>query len=269
MSSRGRFATPADFPLHDCSPYSHVHVRRRHLGFVHRPRTLFCRPVPNPNITIRNFCAAVRCFDYAPSTSATSPVRRVFPGWGHCRLKSRFAFTWLTWCSSVGAAVLTGASHLHQCPDEMREWPGNRTVGGCDLMRLPSSLSRTRGHGAGTRAALRACTTSRHTPHPASASTSRLTASRAQVFGVECLNLVGGATSAVEYAGPTIFEAADCVNKHGMVREPRWPLHWLDDPPRGVPQPMSRERRCAGTASGTTTSPAYARILSGSASVAL
>jgi hypothetical protein len=45
--SRGRFATPADFPLHDCSPYSHVHVRREGLGFVHRSRAIFCRPVPN------------------------------------------------------------------------------------------------------------------------------------------------------------------------------------------------------------------------------
>jgi hypothetical protein len=33
----GRFATPADFPLRDCSLYSHVHVRRESLGFVHRP----------------------------------------------------------------------------------------------------------------------------------------------------------------------------------------------------------------------------------------
>jgi hypothetical protein len=48
MSSRGRFATPADFPRRDCSPYSHVHVRRESLGFVHRPRAIFCRPVPNP-----------------------------------------------------------------------------------------------------------------------------------------------------------------------------------------------------------------------------
>jgi hypothetical protein len=36
--SRGRFATPADFPLHECSPYSHVHVRRESLGFVPRSR---------------------------------------------------------------------------------------------------------------------------------------------------------------------------------------------------------------------------------------
>jgi hypothetical protein len=32
----------------------------RGFGFVHRSRTLFCRAVPNPNITIRNFCISVR-----------------------------------------------------------------------------------------------------------------------------------------------------------------------------------------------------------------
>jgi hypothetical protein len=31
MSSRGRFATPDDFPRHECSPFSHVHVRRERL----------------------------------------------------------------------------------------------------------------------------------------------------------------------------------------------------------------------------------------------
>jgi hypothetical protein len=50
ISPRGRFATPADFPQHGCSPYSHVHVRRErlgffHLGFFHRSRT-----APNPNV---------------------------------------------------------------------------------------------------------------------------------------------------------------------------------------------------------------------------
>jgi hypothetical protein len=39
MSSRGRSATPADFLLQDCSPYSHQHVRRESLGFVHRSAT--------------------------------------------------------------------------------------------------------------------------------------------------------------------------------------------------------------------------------------
>jgi hypothetical protein len=58
--SRGRFATPADLPLHDCSPYSHVHARRESLGFVHRSRAILCRPVPNPKVTIRNFSIAVQ-----------------------------------------------------------------------------------------------------------------------------------------------------------------------------------------------------------------
>jgi hypothetical protein len=57
--SWGRYATPADFPLHDCSPYSHVHVRRESVGFVHHSRTILCRTLPNPNDTIRNFCIAV------------------------------------------------------------------------------------------------------------------------------------------------------------------------------------------------------------------
>ena len=47
--SRGRFATPADSPFHDCSPYSHVHVLRARLRVVPRPRTVFCRPAAKPN----------------------------------------------------------------------------------------------------------------------------------------------------------------------------------------------------------------------------
>ena len=58
MSSRGRFATPTDFPLHDCSPYSHVHVRRESLEFVHRCMSILCRPVPNLSVTIRNLFIA-------------------------------------------------------------------------------------------------------------------------------------------------------------------------------------------------------------------
>jgi hypothetical protein len=34
----------------------------RGFGFVYHSRTLFCRVVPNPNITIRNFCIAVRWY---------------------------------------------------------------------------------------------------------------------------------------------------------------------------------------------------------------
>jgi hypothetical protein len=43
-SLSGRFATPADFPPHDYGPYSHEHVIRESLRFVHRPRTISCRP---------------------------------------------------------------------------------------------------------------------------------------------------------------------------------------------------------------------------------
>jgi hypothetical protein len=59
-SSCGRYATPADFPLLDCSPYRGLHAPRESLGFVHRSRTIFCRSAPNLDITIRNFCIAVR-----------------------------------------------------------------------------------------------------------------------------------------------------------------------------------------------------------------
>jgi hypothetical protein len=31
----------------------------RGFGFVHHSRTIFCRAVPNPNLTIRNFFIAV------------------------------------------------------------------------------------------------------------------------------------------------------------------------------------------------------------------
>jgi hypothetical protein len=55
--SRGRFATPADSPRHDCSPCSHLHVRRGSLGFVRRSRAIFCRPVPIPDVTIRSFAS--------------------------------------------------------------------------------------------------------------------------------------------------------------------------------------------------------------------
>jgi hypothetical protein len=40
---------------HDCSPYIELHVRRERLGFVRRSRAIFCRSVPNPNVTIRDF----------------------------------------------------------------------------------------------------------------------------------------------------------------------------------------------------------------------
>jgi hypothetical protein len=44
--SRGRYATPADSPLHGGTPYGGLHVLRWGLGFVHRSRKILCRAVP-------------------------------------------------------------------------------------------------------------------------------------------------------------------------------------------------------------------------------
>jgi hypothetical protein len=79
--SRGRFATPADFLLHDCSPYSHVHVRRESLGFVPRSRTIFCRPVPSKPPFRFATCTSLCC----PSMFAISSHR--CRGWSAGRVQ--------------------------------------------------------------------------------------------------------------------------------------------------------------------------------------
>jgi hypothetical protein len=48
MSSRGRFATPADLPRHDCIPYSHVHVRRDSWDLYIVQGTIFLPPRASP-----------------------------------------------------------------------------------------------------------------------------------------------------------------------------------------------------------------------------
>ena len=47
----------------------------RGFGFVHHSRAIFCRAVPNPNITIRNFFIAVQCYE-SHQTNHCPPVRR-------------------------------------------------------------------------------------------------------------------------------------------------------------------------------------------------
>jgi hypothetical protein len=51
---------------HDGTPYRGLRVRRWGLGFVHRSRAIFCRPVPNARVTIRNFVSSL----YTTSRSA-------------------------------------------------------------------------------------------------------------------------------------------------------------------------------------------------------
>jgi hypothetical protein len=60
--SRGRFATPADFPRHDRSPYSRAHVRRESLG--QSPRA---KPESIRFATCAPLCAAGCAQAHAPS----------------------------------------------------------------------------------------------------------------------------------------------------------------------------------------------------------
>jgi hypothetical protein len=62
MSSRRRFATPADFPRHGCRPYRGLHARRGSVGVVPQFKGHFLHflsPRSNPYRPIRNFFIAV------------------------------------------------------------------------------------------------------------------------------------------------------------------------------------------------------------------
>jgi hypothetical protein len=60
-SLTGRYATPADFLLHDGTPYRRLRVRRWGLGFVHRSRGHSLSPLCQTFcVPIRNFYTAVR-----------------------------------------------------------------------------------------------------------------------------------------------------------------------------------------------------------------
>jgi hypothetical protein len=67
--SRARFATPADFPRHGCSPYSQVHVRRERSGLsiVRGPFSVV--PCQTLIVTSHNFSIHL-------STRPTSEARR-------------------------------------------------------------------------------------------------------------------------------------------------------------------------------------------------
>jgi hypothetical protein len=115
ISSRARFATPADFPRQDCGPYSHVHVRHESLGFVHRSRAIFC-PRAKPQLLLRfAFLASLYGFGdthkptalqfsfsrnaraalcVSPSSAHAQCTRTV--GTNHCMNRSFFLPVWAT-----------------------------------------------------------------------------------------------------------------------------------------------------------------------------
>jgi hypothetical protein len=70
MSSRGRFATSADFPLQDCNPYRGLHVLRERLGAVHRSRPFSVAPCQT---------LIVRFATFSPLYLITSSPPSLFP----------------------------------------------------------------------------------------------------------------------------------------------------------------------------------------------
>ena len=87
ISTRGRFATPADFRLHDCSPYRGLHVRRECLPFVHGSNAIFCRPMPKLQ-TLRfalsrrgSLISTLARGVYSPRTCVDHHCRYVVPEW--------------------------------------------------------------------------------------------------------------------------------------------------------------------------------------------
>jgi hypothetical protein len=108
--SRGRYATPADFPLRDGSPYRGQHVRRWGLGFVHRSRSILCRAVPND----RNFCIAVRHPDPAFSLSRGARVHACASCVCHPKRRARSPVVSLSFSSLFfPTAGCGGSSHSH------------------------------------------------------------------------------------------------------------------------------------------------------------
>jgi hypothetical protein len=115
----------------------------RGFGFVHHSRTLFCRAVPNPNITIRNFFIAVRCWAWSCPPRSPSTIQR----WWLCPPSSRPSSTPHRPCRSVFAAPpynpsfvpssslreLRSKSSVHQTGIPTRVWndaQGRSKLGG-------------------------------------------------------------------------------------------------------------------------------------------
>ena len=75
VASRGRYATPTDSPPHGGTPYRGLRVRRWGLGFVHRSRAIFCRAVPDPNVSIRNVVSLQEGQLQRPQRRRSMPAR--------------------------------------------------------------------------------------------------------------------------------------------------------------------------------------------------
>ena len=77
-SSRGRFATPADFPRHECSPYSRVHVPHSQRGLHNLPPRVALRHVAQERAGFA-FHRAARRATPSPVPRRRPPPRSSFP----------------------------------------------------------------------------------------------------------------------------------------------------------------------------------------------
>jgi hypothetical protein len=100
--SRGRFATPADFPPHDCSPYSPVHVQQS-LGFVPRSRAIICR-APCQTLALRFATASLYTERFRP----TRRKRVGLPTRGNPKTLSCSS----PWCGTLGFLPSSGPQPL-------------------------------------------------------------------------------------------------------------------------------------------------------------
>ena len=135
----GEIATPADSPLHDCSPCRCLCARRRSLGVVHRSRTRFLLPRAKKPTTVR--------FARRPTLRTHTCCNRLGSGADPCTVCT----------ASVSAARTLSSDTERDSPRAFRwKWRGADSSNGvvptrsCRLRHTyqPSAICRTGGRAA-------------------------------------------------------------------------------------------------------------------------
>jgi hypothetical protein len=145
----GEIATPADSPLHDCSPCRCLCARRRSLGVVHRSRTRFlfapCQKTNN---------SPIRTPTNAPDTHLLRPTLRTHTC---CNRLGSGADPCTVCTASVSAARTLSSDTERDSPRAFRwKWRGADSSNGvvptrsCRLRHTyqPSAICRTGGRAA-------------------------------------------------------------------------------------------------------------------------
>jgi predicted nucleic acid-binding Zn ribbon protein len=111
--SRGRYATPADSPPHDGTPYRGIRVRRWGLGFVHHSRAIPIAPCQPKSFRFATFASL-----YAASTASRRTRLRLLRigrlrvrQSGRCTTPTRSRYT----CSArCGATIVSERLRVRQ-----------------------------------------------------------------------------------------------------------------------------------------------------------